>query len=136
MGGVVLKNYTAKIEINESMSSGGLISCYSNTVTLKKGHKYSLSMSGSIAVSANNDNGNYSVQMKDGYDDDFCRALTRVKRDGRPIKDVTLDQYPFSFGRIYDATDRDITLRFEFEQSSYSSCLDLFNCTFTVFAID
>ncbi len=82
-----------------------------------------------------NNSGNYSIQMTDGYDDDLCREVTRIKRDGKKIAQ-TNDQHSFNFTRIYDASDEDITLYFMFEQSAYNTRLESFKGTITITALD
>lgn len=106
-----------------------------SSITLKKGHIYNFNMSGSIQVRSIEDSGNYSVQMTDGYEDDFCRELTRIKRDGRALT-TGREQHSLSFNRIYDATEQDITLTFRIEQSSYDAYLVSFNSTVTITALD
>lgn len=103
----------------------------------KKGHVYSVTISGSLQVVSNesNNSGNYSIQMTDGYDDDLCREVTRIKRDGTKIAQ-TNDQHSFNFTRIYDASDEDITLYFMFEQSAYNTRLESFKGTITITALD
>jgi len=83
----VLNNSRVNISVYEKINKGGLISSYRNNITLKKGHIYNVCLSGSLEVGSNefNNSGNYSIQMTDGYDDDLCRELTRIKRDGTKI---------------------------------------------------
>ena len=134
---VVLSQGRANIRFGEKINSGGLISAYNERITLKKGHIYSLSLSGSLEVTSNefNNSGNYSVQMTDGYDNDFCREATRIKRDGAKIPQ-TKDQYAFNFTRLYDASAKDITLEFWFEQSAYNTILRGFNGNIVVTALN
>ena len=114
-----------------------MISSYWNNITLKKGHIYSVSISGSLEVSSNesNNSGNYSIQMTDGYDDDLCRELTRIKRDKVKIPQ-TSDQHSFNFSRMYDASNKDITLQLRFENSAYNTYLKGFKGTITITALD
>ena len=120
----------------EQIGGSGLIVANMNgTIILKKGHVYSQNMSGSIQVRSADDSGNYSVQFTDGYDNDFCREATRIKRDGRKIS-ITSDQYSFSFNRLYDATDGDIILTFGIEQSSYETYLVSLNNSITIIALN
>ena len=114
-----------------------MISSYWNNITLKKGHIYSVSISGSLEVTSNesNNSGNYSIQMTDGYDDDFCRERTRIKRDGKKIPQ-TNDQHSFNFNRMYDASNKDITLQLWFENSAYNTHLKGFKGTITIIALD
>lgn len=134
---VFLNNGNAALSVYEKVNSGDLISTYLDKITLKKGHVYSVTISGSLQVVSNesNNSGNYSIQMTDGYDDDLCREVTRIKRDGEKIAQ-TNDQHSFNFTRIYDASDEDITLYFMFEQSAYNTRLESFKGTITITALD
>ena len=73
--------------------------------------------------------------MTDGYDDDLCRELTRIKRDGAKIS-YTNDQHSFNFNRVYDASNKDITLQLWFENSAYNTYLGGFRGTITITALD
>ena len=133
----VLNNSRVNITVYEKINKGGLISSYRNNITLKKGHIYSVSISGSLEVGSNESNksGNYSIQMTDGYDDNLCRELTRIKRDGAKIP-YTNDQHSFNFSRMYDASNKDITLQLRFENSAYNTYLNGFSGTVTIIALD
>ena len=133
----VLNNSRVNITVYEKINKGGLISSYRNNITLKKGHIYSVSISGSLEVGSNesNNSGNYSIQMTDGYDDNLCRELTRIKRDGAKIP-YTNDQHFFNFSRMYDASNKDITLQLWFENSAYNTYLKGFSGTVTIIALD
>ena len=133
----VLNNSRVNITVYEKINKGGLISSYRNNITLKKGHIYSVSISGSLEVGSNesNNSGNYSIQMTDGYDDNLCRELTRIKRDGAKIP-YTNDQHSFNFSRMYDASNKDITLQLWFENSAYNTYLKGFSGTVTIIALD
>lgn len=91
----VLNNSRVNISVYQKINKGGLISSYMNNITLKKGHIYNVCLSGSLEVGSNefNNSGNYSIQMTDGYDNDLCRELTRIKRDGAKIP-YTNDNIP------------------------------------------
>ena len=134
---VVLNNSRANITVYQKINKGGLISSYMNNITLKKGHIYNVCLSGSLEVGSNeaNKSGNYSIQMTDGYDDDLCRELTRIKRDGAKIS-YTNDQHSFNFNRMYDASNKDITLQLWFENSAYNTYLGGFRGTITITALD
>lgn len=135
--GAVLNNSHVNITVHEKINKGSLISSYRNNITLKKGHIYNVCLSGSLEVGSNefNNSGNYSIQMTDGYDDDLCRELTRIKRDGAKIP-YTNDQHSFNFSRMYDASNRDITLQLWFENSAYNTYLGGFRGTITITALD
>ena len=120
---------------NYKLSSGDLISCNQNTVTLKKGHTYSLCISGSIELSANNDEQKIRVVMTDGYDNELCKNLTRINDIGECKKQKWFQQ-TFTFNRIYNAKDTEVTLKFYFEQENYNAILESFNCMLTIIALD
>lgn len=54
------------------------------------------------------------------------------RRDGG----YALARLSFNFTRIYDASDKDITLKFMFEQSAYNTRLESFKGTITITALD
>lgn len=118
----------------EKLSSGGLVSCNQNTITLKKGHTYSVCISGSIAVSTNCD-GQFCVVMTDGYDNDLCKRRTRTQHHEGAMEARNIQQ-SFVFNRIYNAKDTQVKLSFSFEQENYNFILDSFDCMITVIALD
>ena len=134
---VFLNDGNAALSVYEKVNSGDLISTYLDKITLKKGHVYSVTISGSLQVVSNesNNSGKYSIQMTDGYNNDLCLEVTRIKRDGEKIAQ-TNDQHSFNFTRIYDASDEDITLKFMFEQSAYNTRLESFKGTITITALN
>lgn len=132
---VLLQNGAITPYYQEKMSSGGLVSCDGYTFKLKKGHNYNVCISGSVYAMTNDDSGNYSVQMTDGYDDAFCRELTRITVDGRKLSEPRREQHALEFNRVYNAKD-DITLKFSLEQSNYKTYLLSFRCTVTITALD
>ena len=133
-----LQNHPARIEFNEKINRGGLISASGNEVMLKKGHIYNIVISGSLGVSSNatGNTGYYGIQMTDSSEDaDFCRNITRIKRDGTKLP-YSNDYHSFNFNRMYDASAKDITLKFLFEQSEYNTLLMEFIGTITITALD
>ena len=139
-GVATLQNHPARIEFNEKINRGGLISASGNEITLKKGHIYNIVISGSLGVSSNasGNTGYYCIQMTDSSEDaDFCRKITRIKRDGTSARlPYTHDYHSFNFNRMYDASAKDITLKFLFEQSEYNTLLVEFSGTITITALD
>ena len=137
-GVATLQNHPARIEFNEKINRGGLISASGNEVMLKKGHIYNIVISGSLGVSSNatGNTGYYGIQMTDSSEDaDFCRNITRIKRDGTKLP-YSNDYHSFNFNRMYDASAKDITLKFLFEQSEYNTLLMEFIGTITITALD
>ena len=138
VGTALLQNHSARIEFTEKINRGGLISASPNEITLKKGHTYNIIISGSLGVSSNasGNTGYYCIQMTDSSEDaDFCRNITRIKRDGTKLP-YSNDYHSFNFNRMYDASARDITLKFIFEQSEYNTLLVEFIGTITITALD
>lgn len=134
----LLQNYAATPYFTQKLNSGDLVSCYRNSVTLKKGHTYMVCLSGSIGVSSNNNDGNLCVVMKDGYDDTTCKNATRIYQYYAPNSKpkVPLYQYSITYNRIYNAKNNDISLTYTFEQEDYNTVLDTLSCTYTVIALD
>ena len=138
VGTALLQNHSARIVFTEKINRGGLISASPNEITLKKGHTYNIIISGSLGVSSNasGKTGYYCIQMTDSSEDaDFCRNITRIKRDGTKLP-YSNDYHSFNFNRMYDASARDITLKFLFEQSEYNTLLVEFSGTITITALD
>ena len=138
VGAVLLQNYSARIGFTEKINRGGLISATPNEITLKKGHIYNIIISGSLGVGSNapGSTGYYGIQMTDSSEDaDFCRDITRIKRDGTKLP-YSNDYHSFNFNRMYDASAKDITLKFIFEQSEYNTLLMEFIGTITITALD
>ena len=137
-GVATLQNHAARIEFTTKINRGGLISASGNEIRLKKGHIYNIVISGSLGVSSNasGNTGYYGIQMTDSSEDaDFCRNITRIKRDGTKLP-YSNDYHLFNFNRMYDASARDITLKFLFEQSEYNTLLEGFSGTITITALD
>ena len=138
VGTALLQNHSARIGFTEKINRGGLISASPNEITLKKGHTYNVIISGSLGVGSNasDKTGYYCIQMTDSSEDaDFCRNITRIKRDGAKLP-YSNDYHSFNFNRMYDASARDITLKFLFEQSEYNTLLVEFSGTITITALD
>ena len=138
VGTALLQNCSARIGFTEKINRGGLISASPNEITLKKGHIYNVIISGSLGVGSNasDKTGYYCIQMTDSSEDaDFCRNITRIKRDGAKLP-YSNDYHAFNLNRMYDASARDITLKFLFEQSEYNTLLVEFSGTITITALD
>ena len=138
IGTALLQNHAARFEFTTKINKGGLISASANEITLKKGHIYNITISGSLGVSSNasDNSGFYGIQMTDSSEDaDFCRNITRIKRDGTKLP-YSNDYHFFNFNRMYDASAKDITLKFLFEQSEYNTLLEGFSGTITITALD
>ena len=138
IGTALLQNHAARFEFTTKINKGALISASANEITLKKGHIYNITISGSLGVSSNasDNSGFYGIQMTDSSEDaDFCRNITRIKRDGTKLP-YSNDYHSFNFNRMYDASARDITLKFLFEQSEYNTLLVEFSGTITITALD
>ena len=66
---------------------------------------------------------------------DFCRNITSINRFGTKLP-FSNDYHFFNFNRMYDASAKDITLKFIFEQSEYKPLLEGFSGTITITALD
>lgn len=129
------------ISLAEKINKGGLISSTQDGyITLKKGHTYNVIISGSLGVCSGTSDGKgyYCIQMTDSSNNsDFCREITRIKRDGVSVSiPYSTDYHSFNFNRMYDASAEDITLRFLFEQSTYDTYIESFRGTITITALD
>ena len=115
----------------EMHNRGGLISCIETTLRLKKGYTYNVCVSGMVNAMTNDNSGNYSVRMTDGYDDDYCRYITLIEQDGRGSNSLC-------FNRIYDLTGakNDLELKFSLEQGDYKTYLLSFRGSVTITALD
>lgn len=130
-----------KISLSEVINKGGLIAATQDGgVTLKKGHTYRVIISGSLGVcsGASDGSGYYGIQLTDSSaTPDFCREITRIKRDGVSAAiPYSTDYHSFHFTRLYDASAQDITLKFLFEQSEYDTYIECFLGTITITALD
>ena len=115
----------------EMHNRGGLISYNGTTLRLKKGHTYSVCVSGMVNASTNDKSGYHSVRMTDGYDDNYCRYITLIEQDGRGSNSLC-------FNRIYDLTGakNDVELKFSLEQGDYKTYLLSFRGSVTIIALD
>ena len=115
----------------EMHNRGGLISYNGTTLGLKKGHTYSVCVSGMVNASTNDKSGYHSVRMTDGYDDNYCRYITLIEQDGRGSNSLC-------FNRIYDLTGarNDVELKFSLEQGDYKTYLLSFRGSVTITALD
>lgn len=130
-----------KISLSEVINKGGLIAATQDGgLTLKKGHTYRVIISGSLGVcsGASDGSGYYGIQLTDSSaTPDFCREITRIKRDGVSAAiPYSTDYHSFHFTRLYDASAQDITLKFLFEQSEYDTYIECFLGTITITALD
>ena len=140
MSRVLLQKYSPSIFFNPKINKGDLISTNGDEITLKKGHTYNVTITGSLGVSSNTSDGKgyYCIQMTDSTKNaDLCREITRIGRYGSSAKiPYNINNYSFNYNRVYDASAADVKLRFLFEQSTYNTVLDDFNGTITITALD
>lgn len=115
----------------EMHNRGGLISYNGTTLRLKKGHTYSVCVSGMVNASTNDKSGYHSVRMTDGYDDNYCRYITLIEQSSRGSNSLC-------FNRIYDLTGakNDVELKFSLEQGDYKTYLLSFRGSVTIIALD
>ena len=115
----------------EMHNRGGLISYNGTTLRLKKGYTYNVCVSGMVNAMTNDNSGNYSVRMTDGYDDDYCRYITLIEQSSRGSNSLC-------FNRIYDLTGakNDVELKLSLEQGDYKTYLLSFRGSVTIIALD
>ena len=105
-------NSWGKLPLVVKKESGGLISYNSsnNTITLSKGHTYSLVFSGTVAVSANGDDRTCVVAFADGYSNDIgldTQISTIIPKNGQTAR-LTV-----AYNTIYTA-EENIVLTFQY----------------------
>ena len=105
-------NSWGKLPLVLKKESGGLISYNSsnNTITLSKGHTYSLVFSGTVAVSANGDDRTCVVALADGYSNDIgldTQISTIIPKNGQTAR-LTV-----AYNTIYTA-EENIVLTFQY----------------------
>ena len=105
-------NSWGKLSLVVKKESGGLISYNSsnNTITLSKGHTYSLVFSGTVAVSANGDDRTCVVALADGYSNDIgldTQISTIIPKNGQTAR-LTV-----AYNTIYTA-EENIVLTFQY----------------------
>ena len=105
-------NSWGKLPLVVKKESGGLISYNSsnNTITLSKGHTYSLVFSGTVAVSANGDDRTCVVALADGYSNDIgldTQISTIIPKNGQTAR-LTV-----AYNTIYTA-EENIVLTFQY----------------------
>ena len=105
-------NSWGKLPLVVKKESGGLISYNSsnNTITLSKGHTYSLVFSGTVAVSANGDDRTCVVALADGYSNDIgldTQISTIIPKNGQTAR-LTV-----AYNTLYTA-EENIVLTFQY----------------------
>ena len=117
-------------------ASNGLIrySQYWNNFTLKKGHSYSLTFSGSLAIGANDAGREFGAVLKDGYDDNRSANTTLVKFKADNY--ISLTQVPVVYSRIYNANEEDITLQLLLDDDGDGTYFQSFFYSLNIIALD
>lgn len=128
----------------ERSNSGGLFdwNLGDRTVTLRKGHTYSITFCGSVSISAKK-NGMYSVALDDGFKDNDRYGVNQSRSIRATLIDMCTDDYknsrvsiPFTFSRICTA-DEDIVLQYKFcSYDSGNTELNNSDYSLTVIALD
>ena len=139
--GNTLPSWGSPLTFSVKTASGGLITYDESkkTVTLKKGHTYSLSFNGSAAITVSGGVGTNGttcgIALVDGYDNETCMNSTLVRMDMTDGK--SFFQTPVVFNRIYSAADGDITLTLCVTNYMLTKTkLDIFAYNMTVIALD
>ena len=139
--GNTLPSWGSPLTFGVKTTSGGLITYDESkkTVTLKKGHTYSLSFNGSAAITVSGGVGTNGttcgIALVDGYDNETCMNSTLVRMDMTDGK--SFFQTPVVFNRLYSAADGDITLTLCVTNYMLTKTkLDIFTYNLTVIALD
>ena len=125
-------SFNQPLQLFEDCNSGGLFvwDRANRTVTLKAGHTYSLSFSGSVCIS-HDMGGWYSVVLKGKQGILKDTLIERYMNDA----DNSQVWVPFAFNRIYSA-DSDIVLQYEFMQLTPNTQLTGAVYNLTIIALD
>ena len=104
-------NWGTPLSFTNIKSEGGLIAYNTSeiTITLKKGHAYSLVFSGTVTVSAKGDDKKCGVSLTDGYDTSGAMFFATQTYTVLAKKDLTA-RLTVAYNTVYTATD-DITLK-------------------------
>ena len=125
-------SFNQPLQLFEDCNSGGLFVCdrANRTITLKAGHTYSLSFSGSVCIS-HDMGGWYSVVLKGKQGILNDTLIERYMNDA----DNSRVWVPFAFNRIYSAGS-DIVLQYEFIQLTPGTQLNGAVYNLTIIALD
>ena len=125
-------SFNQPLQLFEDCNSGGLFvwDRTNGTVTLKAGHTYSISFSGSVCIS-HDMGGWYSVELKGRQGFLHDTLIERYMNDA----DNSRVWMPFAFNRIYNAGS-DIVLQYEFIQLTPGTQLNGAVYNLTIIALD
>ena len=104
------------LPFNAQINSGNLVTYNGSqgTITLKQGHVYQVSFSGSIALGATQSNQSFGAAITDGYDNTQSMNSTLIRGNfgqSGGNSDMSI-QVPMTYNRLYDATNGDIVLQY------------------------
>lgn len=121
---------------DEKINKGNLIvyDGSEKTITLKKGHSYSMFFSGSVAIEAKKENIIGGVALVDGYDSSACMMTTRTSlyfsATGQENRLIV------AYNTVYTASD-DIKLQFSYNNLLYQdTILNGGKYSITIIALD
>ena len=105
------------------------------TITLQKGHSYSLVFSGTASVAAKKANCTYGVSLIDGHDSSSCMFATQTYVNSSA--EGMTSRLTVAYNTIYTAATEDITLQFAYNRLLIQDTdLKASNYRVTILALD
>ena len=129
------------LPFNAQINSGNLVTYNGSqgTITLKQGHVYQVSFSGSIALGATQSNQSFGAAVTDGYDNTQSMNSTLIRGNfgqSGGNSDMSM-QVPMTYNRLYDATNGDVVLQYTLiNYMLIYTKVDSFNYNLTITALN
>ena len=129
------------LPFNAQINSGNLVTYNGSqgTITLKQGHVYQVSFSGSIALGATQSNQSFGAAVTDGYDKTQSMNSTLIRGNfgqSGGNSDMSM-QVPMTYNRLYDATNGDVVLQYTLiNYMLIYTKVDSFNYNLTITALN
>ena len=129
------------LPFNAQINSGNLVTYNGSqgTITLKQGHVYQVSFSGSIALGATQSNQSFGAAVTDGYDNTQSMNSTLIRGNfGQSGGNTDMSmQVPMTYNRLYDATNGDVVLQYTLiNYMLIYTKVDSFNYNLTITALN
>ena len=129
------------LPFNAQINSGNLVTYNGSqgTITLKQGHVYQVSFSGSIALGATQSNQSFGAAVTDGYDNTQSMNSTLIRGNfGQSGGNTDMSmQVPMTYNRLYDATNGDVALQYTLiNYMLIYTKVDSFNYNLTITALN
>ena len=129
------------LPFNVQINSGNLVTYNGSqgTITLKQGHVYQVSFSGSIALGATQSNQSFGAAVTDGYDNTQSMNSTLIRGNfGQSGGNTDMSmQVPMTYNRLYDATNGDVVLQYTLiNYMLIYTKVDSFNYNLTITALN